>query len=205
MKGVVVVGNNLSPALAKEECSGSFVVGADKGALYCCKNDIPMDVAVGDFDSLNEKETARVCDFAKKVVRLNPVKDETDTAFALSLLKDFEEIVILGGIQGKRIEHFLAILDLLAKDGRVCLKDDNSSLNVLFPGAYVIEKGPYQFFSLFAVEDSLVSLEGFAYPLENYVLKRLDPLGVSNQINDKKGHIILKKGKLLLIRSKSDS
>lgn len=205
MKGVIIVGNNLSPLLAKEECKDAFVIGADKGALYCYNNSIPMDIAVGDFDSLNEEERTRVCVFAKKVVKLNPVKDDTDTAHALSLLGDCDEVTILGGIQGKRIEHFLAILDLLAKDSRVSLKDDSSYLNVLLPGEYVLEKGVYQFFSIFAIEDSLVSLEGFAYPLDDFTLKRLDPLGVSNQINGEKARIILKKGKLLLIRSKSDS
>ena len=205
MKGVIVVGNNLDAALAREECAGAFVIGADKGALYCYKNGIRMDAAVGDFDSLSQEERARVCSFAKKTVTLNPIKDDTDTAHALSLLKDYEEITILGGIQGKRIEHFLAILDLLANDDRVCLKDNNSLLNVLLPGDYLLKKDPYRFFSIFAVEDSLVSLEGFAYPLDNFALKRLNPLGVSNQIEGKEGRIILKKGKLLLVRSKSDS
>ena len=205
MKGVIVVGNNLDPSLAREECEGAFVIGADKGALYCYKNDIPMDIAVGDFDSLSEEERTCVCSFAKKTVRLNPIKDDTDTAHALSLLSDYEEITILGGVQGKRIEHFLAILDLLASDARLCLKDDNSLLNILLPGEHVIEKGPYQFFSVFAIEDSLVTLEGFAYPLNDFVLKRLNPLGVSNQIKGTKARIVLKKGKLLLIRSKSDS
>ena len=205
MKGVIVVGNNLDASLAREECEDAFVIGADKGALYCYKNGIPMDIAVGDFDSLSEEERTRVCSFAKKTVRLNPIKDDTDTAHALSLLNDYEEITILGGIQGKRIEHFLAILDLLANDNRVCLKDNNSSINALLPGEYLLKKYPYKFFSIFAIEDSLVSLEGFAYPLENFTLKRLNPLGVSNQIKGDCGHIILKKGKLLLIRSKSDS
>ncbi len=205
MKGVIVVGNNLSSPLAKMECSGAFVIGADKGAFYCYKNSIPMDIAVGDFDSLSEKEVAHICSFAKKVVKLNPVKNDTDTAHALSLLQGCDEITILGGIQGKRIEHFLAILDLLASDSRVCLKDDSSSLQTLSPGEYVFEKGSYQFFSVFAVEESLLTLEGFAYPLKDYVLKRLNPLGVSNQIQGDKARVILKKGKLLVVCSKSDS
>lgn len=205
MKGVIVVGNNLSPHLAKAECSAACVIGADKGALYCYKNNIPMDIAVGDFDSLSEEERDCVCSFAKKTVRLNPVKDDTDTAHALSLLPFCDEITILGGIQGKRIEHFLAILDLLAGDSRVCLKDDDSSLQVLLPGEYVFGEGPYRFFSVFAIEDSLLTLEGFAYPLKDHLLKRLDPLGVSNQIKGDKGRVILKKGKLLAIRSKPDS
>ncbi len=205
MKGAIVVGNNLSPALAKAECDGAFVIGADKGALYCFKHGIGMDVAVGDFDSLSEEEKEKVSAFAKRTVVLNPIKDDTDTAHALSLLSDCEEVIILGGIQGKRIEHFLAILDLLSTDKRICLKDDDTFIRVYEPGDYRIEKGGYRFFSFFALDDALLSLEGFAYPLHDFLLKRFDPLGVSNQINGEAGHLALKSGKLLLICSKSDS
>ncbi len=205
MKGVIVIGNNLSPNLAKKECEGAFVIGADKGALYCFKHSITMDVAVGDFDSLDEKEKACVASFAQKTVALNPIKDDTDTAHALSLLADCEKITILGGIQGKRIEHFVAILDLLAQDKRVCLKDDDSLIQTFLPGDHLIEKAGYRFFSFFALEDSLLSLEGFSYPLKRFALKMFDPLGVSNQIKENEGRLILEKGKVLLICSKSDS
>lgn len=205
MKGVIVIGNNLSPALTKAECDGAFVIGADKGALYCYKHGIAMDVAVGDFDSLTEEEKDKVTAFAKRAVILNPIKDDTDTAHALSLLGGCGEVTILGGIQGKRIEHFLAILDLLSADKRVCLKDDDSFIRVYEPGDYRIEKGRYRFFSFFALEDALLSLEGFAYPLHDFLLKRFDPLGVSNQIDGEAGRLALKSGKLLLVCSKSDS
>ena len=205
MKGVIVIGNNLSPELAKHECAGSYVIGADKGALYCYKNQIPMDVAVGDFDSLSEKEKENVLSYAKNSVILNPVKDDTDTAHALSLLKDCDEVTILGGIAGRRIEHFLAILDLLAADTRISLKDDDSSIQVLGPGEYELEKGVYRFFSFFALEDSIVTLDGFAYPLNCYLLKRFDPLGVSNQMQREKAHVKIEKGKLLFVSSRSDS
>ena len=205
MKGVIVIGNNLSPALAKAECDGAFVIGADKGALYCYKRGIAMDIAVGDFDSLTKEEKDKVIAFAKRTIALNPIKDDTDTAHALFLLGDCDEVTILGGIQGKRIEHFLAILDLLSTDKRICLKDDDSFIRAYEPGEYRIEKGEHRFFSFFALEDALLSLEGFAYPLHDFLLKRFDPLGVSNQINGEAGHLTLKSGKLLLICSKSDS
>lgn len=205
MRGVIVVGNNLSPTFAKRECDGAFVVGADKGALYCCKNRIKMDLAVGDFDSLSEEEKRNVLAFADKSVALNPIKDDTDTAHALSLLSGCEEVAILGGIQGKRIEHFLAILDLLAKDQRVCLKDDNSLIKTFLPGDYIIKKDEYRFFSFFALEDAVITLEGFHYSLSGFLLKRYDPLGISNQIKNEEGRLSLKSGRLLMVCSKDDS
>lgn len=205
MKGVIVVGNNLDASLAKSECAGAIVIGADKGARYCYQNGIEMDYAVGDFDSLSSKEKESVLKAAKQVVVLDSVKDDTDTAHALFLLKNCDEVVILGGIAGRRIEHFLANIDLLCLDSRICLKDDDSCVRVLEQGKHKIEKGPYRFFSLFALRDSLVSLEGFAYPLAKFSLKRFDPLGVSNELIEQEGIITLEEGKLLLVCSKSDS
>lgn len=203
-KAVIVIGLNLSAELAKKECSGSFVIGADKGAFYCLNNGIEMDLAVGDFDSLSLEQLAQVEKAAKGVVKLNPIKDDTDTAHALSLLKDYEEITILGGIKGKRVEHLLANIDLLVNDSRLILKDDDSYLRCFAPGEYQIDKGEYEFFSFFAMEDALVSLSGFAYPLKSYRLHRHDPLGVSNRLNSDTGTLKLEEGKLLLVASKSD-
>lgn len=203
-KAVIVIGLNLSAELAKKVCSGSFVIGADKGAFYCLNNGIEMDLAVGDFDSLSLEQLAQVEKAAKGVVKLNPIKDDTDTAHALSLLKDYEEITILGGIKGKRVEHLLANIDLLVNDSRLILKDDDSYLRCFAPGEYQIDKGEYEFFSFFAMEDALVSLSGFAYPLKRYHLHRHDPLGVSNRLNSGTGTLKLEEGKLLLVASKSD-
>lgn len=203
-KAVILVGLNLSPELAKKECEGAFVVGADKGAFYCLEHGLDMDVAVGDFDSLSQEQYEQVDSKAKKVIRLNPIKDDTDTAHALSLLNGYEEILILGGIGGKRVEHFLANLDLLVNDTRLSLEDDDSYIHCFAPGQYQIEKDGYEFFSFFAMEDALVSLSGFAYPLEKFYLRRHDPLGVSNRILGEKGYLKLWDGKLLLIKSKGD-
>lgn len=203
-KAVIVIGLNLSAELAKEECSDAFVIGADKGASYCLNNGIDMDLAVGDFDSLSLEQLKQVEKAAKGVVKLNPIKDDTDTAHALSLLKDYEEITILGGTKGKRVEHLLANIDLLVNDTRVILKDDDGYLHCFAPGEYQIDKEEYEFFSFFAMEDALVSLSGFAYPLKSYHLHRHDPLGVSNRLNSDMGTLKLEEGKLLLVASKSD-
>ena len=205
MKGVIVVGNNLDASLAKSECAGAIVIGADKGARYCYQNGIGMDYAVGDFDSLSLEEKRVVLKAAKQAIVLDPVKDDTDTAHALGLLENCDDIVILGGIAGRRIEHFLANIDLLCLDSRICLKDNDSCVCVLEEGKHKIEKGPYRFFSFFALLDSLVSFEGFAYPLSKFKLKRFDPLGVSNELINQEGILTLEEGKLLLVCSKSDS
>lgn len=203
-KGVIVIGNNLSTDLARKECEGAFVIGADKGARYCLENGIRMDAAVGDFDSLTEKEKEAVLRAVPNNEVLNPVKDDTDTAHALSWLMDCVEIRILGAIQGKRSEHFYANLDLLAKDSRISLLDDSTLIQTYGPGTHKIAKNEYTFFSFFALEPSLISLSGFAYNLDSYELSRFDPLGVSNQILGDAGMLTVHRGRVLAFFSKAD-
>lgn len=203
-KGVIVIGNSLRPERAKEECRGAFVVGADKGAWFCYQNKIPMDVALGDFDSLSPEQKELVLACAKQKETLNPVKDDTDTAHALSYFEGCDRILVLGGIQGKRIEHFLANLDLLCLDPRIEMLDDYSLIKLFKPGEYEIRKDRYTFFSFFPMEESVVSLRGFAYPLEKALLQRFDPLGVSNQLLGEAGTLAVEKGSVLMIASVKD-
>ena len=55
-----------------------YVIGVDKGALYCLENNIKMDCAIGDYDSIDEKPYIEINKITK-VIKLNPIKDETDT------------------------------------------------------------------------------------------------------------------------------
>ena len=63
-----------------------YVIGADKGVIFCHKNQIMPTHIVGDFDSAGETEYEY---FQKNtdvpIKRLNPVKDYTDTDVALRL------------------------------------------------------------------------------------------------------------------------
>ena len=59
-----------------------------------------------DFDSIDEDQFDLIKD-RTSIKKLNPIKDDTDTFDAVKMLNDYSKITILGGIQGKRIEHFM--------------------------------------------------------------------------------------------------
>ena len=80
--------------------------------------------------------------------------------------------------------------------------DDNSLIEVMENNNYIIKFG-YKYISIFGINDSVLSLSGFKYNLDNYELSRFSPLGVSNEIiNNPK--IDLKSGKLLIIYSNEE-
>ncbi|MCI2069474.1 MAG: thiamine diphosphokinase [Bacilli bacterium] len=185
---------------------GSFIVGVDRGGLEAIKAGIKLDLAYGDFDSVDEEEFHLIEKGSKKVIKLDPVKDVTDTEGAVDYLTGQGKIVILGGIKGKRVEHFIANLILLSRHPNVVMEDENSLLMTLLPreDSYVFSSCQYKYFSFFSFEQSSLTLQGFKYPLDSYVLKRDDPLGISNELEDQEGRVIVKGGRILAVLSKDD-
>lgn len=199
MDAYLIIGTNCD--LSKFNFTNSFVVGIDKGALIATQNKIKLDLAVGDFDSISKEELSLI--EARKIIHLNPIKDETDTLYALRLCKDYEKIYLLGGIQGARIEHFVTNLCLFAEFPNLIIIDDNSMIR-LCSYEEDFHKDEYQYHSFFALEDVMgLSLKGFKYELNNYNLKMFNPLGVSNEITNN-AHLSYQSGKLLMIKTKKE-
>ena len=177
-----------------------IVLGADYGALHAIKNNIIPDIAVGDFDSCTKDEFNIIKTHVKRIDKLNPIKDMSDTNEAIRLVKDYDEIYILGGIQGKRIEHFFANIIDMINNPNLKILDANSLIETVDTKRAYNVRLNYKFVSIYALEESLVSLEGFKYNLNDYLMKTNDPLGLSNEIiNNPK--INLKKGRLIIIYS----
>ena len=179
-----------------------IIIGADKGALHALNNGIIPDISIGDFDSVNEIEFEKIKNNSKKLIQLNKIKDSSDTHEAIKLVSNYDEIHILGGIKGKRIEHlFSNIIDLINYPN-LSIMDEDSLIETINDNNYKV-KDNYKFVSLYAIDEAIIDLIGFKYELNNYLLKRNDPLCLSNEIiNNPK--INLKKGKLLIIYSHAD-
>ena len=179
-----------------------LIIGADKGALHAIKNGIIPDISIGDFDSVNDLEFELIKNNSKRIIKLNPIKDKSDTSEAIDLVKNYDEIHILGGIKGKRIEHlFSNIIDIINHDN-ILIKDEDSLIEVVKDNNYKV-RYDYKFVSLYAISDSIISLTGFKYNLSDYNLKLFDSLCLSNEIIDNP-KIELKKGKFLIIYSYQD-
>ncbi len=200
-RAVLIIGNNYK--LNKEDLINSYVIGVDKGAAYCLKNHIKMDLAVGDFDSISTETFDEIIK-QTEVVKLNPIKDDTDTEHALNIVKDYDEIVILGGIKGNRIEHFVSMLIYLKKFPNLILKDDYSTIYTADSDLVLKKDKNYKFISIFSLSDNTyVTLKGFKYDLDNYNLTEDNPLGVSNEIIEEEANILIK-GRILIIQTKDD-
>ncbi|MDU1741293.1 MAG: thiamine diphosphokinase, partial [Streptococcus lutetiensis] len=54
-------------------------VGVDRGSLFLLENKLPLDIAVGDFDSVSQDELQEIQHKAGVFIQANPEKDDTDT------------------------------------------------------------------------------------------------------------------------------
>ncbi|MBI9010279.1 MAG: thiamine diphosphokinase [Tenericutes bacterium] len=181
------------------EESNEYIVGVDSGLEYLEKLNKPIDLAVGDFDSIKKEKYEKLKNNCLEIVKLKPEKNLTDLAFTLDYVYnniDYNEIEIYGGISG-RVDHLLANLNLIKKY-EFSMRDNKHFIYILKKGNHKVNNYK-KYISFFAIEDVYnFSLKGFKFDLNNYYLSSSDSLCVSNEGN---GEIEFTKGKVLVISS----
>ena len=63
-----------------------YFVGVDRACLYLLELGLPLDLAVGDFDSVSELELDVIQSTAKSCKKASAEKNATDTELALKLI-----------------------------------------------------------------------------------------------------------------------
>ena len=176
-----------------------YVIGVDQAVLSLYKQRVPVNLAVGDFDSLKNQGILNQLE----VVRLQPEKDATDTYQALLEAKKMspEELYLIGGFGGERVEHFIANFYLFDQFKDLKMIDDYSKIYRLEQGTYDKDYDGYT--SIFAYPHAEISLKSFKYELDHYDLKQYDPIGISNETK-KDAQIIVHQGSIIVIESKRD-
>ena len=178
-----------------------IVIGVDQAILALHQQDIRIDLAVGDFDSLADLTLLE----GLKTVRLEAIKDVTDTHQALIEAMRFQPdaLYLIGGVGGERIEHFVAHILLFDTFPTLIMQHERSTLFMLATGTWTLASDGY--ISFFAYPEATLSLKGFEYDLTDYHLQTYDPLGISNQITKSEGIITIHQGRVLVIMSDRDS
>lgn len=177
-----------------------LVIACDGGYEYCLKMGIRMDIVVGDFDSLSYVPEH------PNVVRLMPQKDDTDTGWAVreGLRQGYRDFVIYGGTGG-RISHTIAniqlLTDLAVRGAHGVLIGKDSWYRVICNEEICFGPEEKGFISAFCLGDKAEGVyeEGLKYGLQDAVLKKEYPIGVSNEFMGKESRIAVRDGALLLI------
>ena len=181
----------------------SLIIAADSGYVSCCNAGITPQIVIGDFDSYPQDMVN-----AEKIVRLNPVKDMTDTQEAIdtAVKAGAREITILGALGG-RIDHTIANIHLLkyarSKGARAEIADRDTYISLIWDSCTVSRREGFCLSLIPLTDCSGVSIQGVFYPLKNADMPVGNPYGISNEFTEDYAHIEVDSGELLLILCKS--
>ncbi|WP_127582271.1 thiamine diphosphokinase [Paenibacillus koleovorans] len=212
---LIFTGGTLGSWALEEVRLGDILIGADKGALFLVRHGLRPDLALGDFDSVDEGELEEIRCGSVRFEDCDPImKDYTDTEMAFHRALEWplpagavpREIVLLGAL-GTRFDHSLANVHLLRiglTRGVVCRIVDAYNEVQLIDRCVELERGRYANVSLLPLTPEVrgITLRGFLYPLERATLAIGQSLGISNVLVDPIGRVELEQGQLLVIRSR---
>lgn len=212
MNTLIVTGGRININFLKahlETNKYDIIIAVDKGLESLDALEIEPNYLIGDFDSINKDILEKYEKTKIQIIRLNPEKDLTDTHSAINLAieKEAKNITIIGAI-GTRLDHTIANIHTLkiAIDKKINIKiiNETNEITLINHETKIKNTKTYKYISLIPLTTTVegVTLRGFKYPLENRTLYIGDSLGISNEQIEETAEIQLKKGILILIKSK---
>jgi thiamine pyrophosphokinase len=195
---VVVLAGGPGPRLPVALPAAAIVIAADSGA----ERDLPVDLAVGDFDSISAETLARMV----RVERHPVAKDASDLELALAAALQLEpERIFVLGSAGGRLDHLLGGLLLLGADAYAGVQVDaqlGAAAVHVVRGERLLTGEPGELISLFAVHGAAegVVTEGLVYPLDGETLQAGSTRGLSNAFVGREARVVLERGVLLAVR-----
>ncbi|WP_221913511.1 thiamine diphosphokinase [Streptococcus halichoeri] len=190
-----------------------YFVGIDRGSLFLLAQKLPLDLAVGDFDSVSAAELALIRSQARELLVAAPEKDDTDTELALkAVFSRFPHCqATLYGAFGGRLDHFLSNIflpsypELAPFMQQICLRDASNLVRYLPAGKHQIIATPgFDYVSFLPEEAQQFSIIGAKYELtRDTYFKRKNYS--SNAFIGKPIEVSLESGYLIVIESKDRS
>lgn len=185
-------------------------VGVDRACLFLLEHQLPLDWAVGDFDSVTAAEFDYLRTKAKKLIQAPAEKDDTDTELALKLI--FEQYpeaqVTVFGAFGGRMDHLLSNVFLPSDPQlapymtQISLLDEQNTIYYRPAGSHRIFPSPDRTYVSFLVEGGgQLSIDGARYNLNpaNFFTKKIYS---SNEFTNDSIEVMLDKGYLVVLQTR---
>ncbi len=210
MKACILANGNIKNKnkLARIISRSDLIICADGGARHLKKIRVLPHVIIGDFDSLTPEDKAY---FEKNNIRTikHPAdKDATDTELAaIWAFKHKACDITFTGVSGTRLDHTLANIFLLKKMADLKIKcriiDDYNEI-YLVTDKITLKRDKNSFVSIIPLTKQAegVSTSGLKYPLNNAKIDFGTSRGISNKFSDEKATIFVKKGILIVTKSR---
>jgi thiamine pyrophosphokinase len=194
----------------------AIVVAADGGARHATHLGLPIHRWVGDGDSIDAADLAELRARGIPVDLVGTDKDESDTELAISaaIAAGAEEVAVLGAFGGRRLDHSIANLTLLAHPalgGRPAVLLDASARVRLVrapgpDGDPVVSPLPGRLGDIvslipFGADAHGLRTDGLQYPLRDETLLLGSARGLSNVRRAVDASFVLGHGAVLVIET----
>ena len=186
---VVAGGSAPSPRGVDAIPAGAAVITADSGADHALALELPVELAVGDFDSATPEALDALAARGARIERHPPAKDATDLELALQAALTLEpgRILVVGGIEG-RLDHLLGELHVLGSDALAGVELDavlGDALVHVIRGERALSGAPGELISpSHSTARRRGSIEGLVYPLHGETLVPGSSRGISNEFSE---------------------
>lgn len=206
---LVLGGDPPTPGLLAEAVArSSYIAAADRGLDCLAAAEIVPDEIFGDMDSVSEAGRAFLAEVEDRVHYLPTEKDDTDGQVAVAGLfaRGYREVLLLGALGGRRDHEWGTVLlaCYFGRQGkRLVIEDERNCITYLPTGVHQVEASA-DYFSLIPLAggDTILTLEGFYYPLDRTTI----PFGVSRTLSNRfvaeTGVVTVHQGEVLAMRCK---
>lgn len=215
-KIVIISGGSIIDDFAKgwiAQYQPEYIIVADSGMEFMRRVGLMPDMIIGDFDSV-QSDTLEFFKEQTEIIwkELNPVKDDTDTEFAIwqAISLGAKEITVLGAT-GTRLDHVLGNVSLLGiglkEQVDIYLVDAYNRVRMVDKSVKLVKAEQFgDFVSLLPYTGKVknVTLKGFKYPLGDNTMGSFSSLGISNEIVEEEAEILFEDGILLVIEARDD-
>ncbi len=214
MRVVIISGGHIEDVFALDwmkKNTYDYLIAADSGMNFLHRNRIVPDIVAGDFDSVDDDSLDEFSSLPDiEMLRLNPIKDDTDTEFVIreAIRRGATEITLLGAT-GTRLDHGLANVYMLGiglEEGvQIQIIDAHNRIRMIDDVVEIPKAEQFgDYISILPVKGDAkgVTLSGVKYPLKDAHMSSFSSLGVSNEIVEEKANISVMEGILLVIESR---
>ncbi len=196
--------------LAEKAKEAQYIIACDSGAISCMKAQIPIDVLIGDNDSLDAQalEYARSCNAKEELYPCD--KDETDLKLAISYVwkniapKHKHIDLVVSCASGGRPDHALGVIGNLieAQALHPRIEEEHFTCYILSHewddhivfGADKCQKT----LSIIALENpTKLSIRSCKWSKESWTLRAFSDQGISNIIEKPGASILVHQGSVL--------
>lgn len=216
MEIIVVIGGPLEEGairrwlhqqLQQKDNQKFHFIGVDGGCLKLMEEELPIDLAIGDFDSISSGDKEILKNYASNMIEFPSEKDFTDFEEALMWVAKVypqQKIHVLGAFGG-RVDHAISCLwtmfrpELQVLIPYLSLEDEWNHISFLIPGDYVIEKLDYTKYLSFITTGPIeqLTLKNVKYTLSNQDYDFPIAL-ISNEFIEDKMKISFKSGGIIV-------